>query len=494
MPAYPPLDRDIQTDVCIVGAGIAGMTTAYLLARAGRSVVVLDQGPPGGGMTHVTTAHLVNLLDRGFCATERLHGTDGARVAVHSHSAAISRIESIAADENIDCDFHRLDAYLFAAPGRSIETLDEELAAALRCGIVGAERLDRAPLEDFNSGPCVRFRDQGRFHPLKYLAGLAAAIERDGGLIFSGSHVDEVEGGAPARARAGAHQVRAGAVVVATNTPVNNRYVMHTKQAPYMSYVIGAAVPRGTVHDALYYDTEDPYHYVRLQRGAAVPGQASDTDVLIIGGEDHKTGQKDDAEQRYARLEDWARRRFPQMGQVQFTWAGQVMETIDGLAFIGRNPLDEKNVYIATGDCGMGMTHGTIAGILLTDLILERPNPWADLYSPRRKTVGAVGEFAQENVNVAVQYTDWLTGGDVASVDDIAPDSGAIVRCGLRKLAVYRDETGALHRYSAVCPHLGCIVQWNSGDRTWDCPCHGSRFDRLGAVINGPSDGDLERA
>jgi Rieske Fe-S protein len=181
------------------------------------------------------------------------------------------------------------------------------------------------------------------------------------------------------------------------------------------------------------------------------------------------------------------------MDEVKFRWSGQVMESIDGLAFIGRNPMDASNIFVATGDSGMGMTHGTIAGILLTDLLLGRDNPWATLYNPSRKTLRAAGQFAKENLNVARQFGDWLTGSEVSSTDEIARGGGAVVRRGLSKVAVHRDEQGACHECSAVCPHLGCIVGWNEVEKTWDCPCHGSRFDRQGGVINGPANRDLAR-
>jgi len=241
-------------------------------------------------------------------------------------------------------------------------------------------------------------------------------------------------------------------------------------------------VPRDSITQALYWDTGDPYHYVRLQ-----PRVDADHDLLIVGGEDHKTGQADDIPERHPRLERWARERFPSMREVTYQWAGQVMEPHDGLAFIGHNPLDADNVYTVTGDSGNGMTHGTIAGMLITDLILGRNNPWATLYDPGRVTLRASGEFAKETANMAAQYADWVTGGDVGSVDDIAKDSGAVIRRGALKVAVYRDATGALHERSAICPHLGCIVAWNPSEKTWDCPCHGSRFSKFGEVINGPA-------
>jgi len=243
-------------------------------------------------------------------------------------------------------------------------------------------------------------------------------------------------------------------------------------------------VPRASVPKALAWDTGDPYHYIRIQ-------PLADADLLIIGGEDHKTGQAHDTAERHARLERWARERFPMMGPVEYAWAGQVMETMDFVAFIGRNPMDHDNVYIVTGDSGMGLTHGTIAGMLLTDLIFERRNPWTMLYDPSRLRVRAAAEFARENSNMALQYADWLTGGDVASADDIPREGGAVLRRGLEKIAVYRDPEGALHERSAVCTHLGCIVHWNPGEKTWDCPCHGSRYDPHGQVINGPANRPL---
>lgn len=491
---HGPLTTDLKVDVCVVGAGIAGLSVAYLLARLGRSVAVLDDGPVGGGDTQRTTAHLSNAIDDRYFEIERLHGADGARLAAESHSAAIDRIEAIVDYEEIDCDFARLDGFLFLPPGESPEILDRELEAAKRAGLTEVQRLPRAPLGSFDTGPCLCFPRQAQFHPLRYLNGLVRAIQREGGHLFTGTHAERIQGGEPARVECDSGRVvTAGAVVVATNTPVQDRLVIHTKQASYRSYVIGALVPHGSVPGALYWDTLDPYHYVRLQSllPRSTPGAR---DVLIVGGEDHKTGQADDQEKRWTRLEDWARQRFPGIESVPFQWSGQVMETIDGLAFIGRNPMDERNVFVATGDSGMGMTHGTIAGILLTDLVLGRENPWAKLYDPSRKTLGAAGRFLQENLNMARQYSGWFKRSEVDSPSEVHPGSGAVVRRALTKIAIYRDDDGLLHARSAVCPHLGGIVEWNDAEKTWDCPCHGSRFDRFGKVINGPANRDLAAA
>ena len=492
-PASPPLSplrADTAADVCVVGAGIAGITTAYMLAKRGRRVVVLDDGPVGGGETGRTTAHLVTALDDRYYELERLHGLEGAHLAAASHAAAIDLVERICQDEQIDCNFERLDGYLFVPPEGSLEQINLELEACQRIRLNGIECVERAPIKDFDTGPALRFPRQAMFHPLRYLHHLQGAIERMGGRICTGTRAVEFHGGEDAHVVTKAGPVvRCRHIVVATNTPVNDLVSIHTKQAPYRTYVIGARVPAGAVQRALYWDTADPYHYVRLQK----TDDNSGDEILIVGGEDHKTGQASDFAERYAKLEAWTRQRWPMITRVDYRWSGQVMEPVDSLAFIGRNPADHDNVYICTGDSGNGMTHGTIAGMLLPDLIEGCDNPWAKLYDPRRKSLRSIGEFARENLNVAVQYGDWATPGEVEDVAEIPSDGGAVLRRGLAKIAVYRDGAGKLHECSATCTHLGCVVAWNRTEKTWDCPCHGSRFDAYGRVVNGPALHDLKR-
>lgn len=485
----PPLRGDLRTDVCVVGAGLAGMSVAYMLARSGREVVVLDDGPIGGGETSHTTAHLTNILDDRYHDVERRHGERGARISAESHTAAIDAIEAIARNENIACDFERLDGYLFVPPGDPIDELDEELDAARRAGIAGVQRVERAPIAPFHTNQCLRFRGQAMFHPLRYVAGLARALEARGGRIHGGTHVTEIEGDRTVEVRTadGARAI-ARSVVVATNAPIHQTIGVHAKQAPYRTYAIGAAVPRGTVTRALYYDTPWPYHYVRLHTVARRGHEPQD--VLIVGGEDHKSGHDPEGDP-FARLEAWARERFPAMERVEWTWSGQVMEPMDGIAFIGRDP-DRKNVYLASGDSGMGMTHGTIAGLLISDLITGRENSWVRLYDPSRTSLRAAGRFLKESLDSAGHLLERITPGEVSSVDEIAPGAGAVMRRGTSKVAVYRDRDGTVHEVSAICPHLGCVVGWNAVERSWDCPCHGSRFDPHGQVITGPATGNLE--
>ena len=479
------LKEDMRADVCIIGAGIAGLTVAYMLTREGKRVIVLDDGTVADGESARTTAHLSCAIDDRFFEIERVHGADGSRLAAGSHASAIDAIESICRRESIDCDFERLDGYLFCQGGQVADILDRELDAAHRAGLTDVQRLQRAPL-GFDTGPCLRFPRQGQFHVLKYLAGLTQAIIRDGGMIFTQAHVSKIDVAKPARVTTDhGPAVTCDSLVVATNSPINDMAKIHTKQAAYRTYVIGAKVPAMSVPRGLYWDTAEPYHYVRLQRVAAADGGQGD-DILIVGGEDHKTGQADDAEARFACLEAWMLERFPSAAPVGFRWSGQVMETADGLGFIGRNPGDE-NVFVATGDSGMGMTHGTIAGMLISDLVMGRPNAWEKLYDPSRKPMHSIGQYLKENLNVVAQLADYIRPSEVSDASQIPLGSGAVMREGVKRVAVYRDQDGQVHKCSASCTHLGCVVQWNSLEKSWDCPCHGSRFDAYGKVLAGPA-------
>lgn len=500
VPHYLPLVGDESADVCVVGAGIAGLTTAYLLAKAGRSVIVIDEKPVAGGESGRTSAHLASAIDDRFTEIERMHGVEGSRVQFESHAAAIDLIEKVVADEGLSCDFRRLDAYLFLGGTDTPDLLDKELEAARRAGFPDVERLSEAPTRGFASGPCLRFGRQARFDPVQYLSGLARRLAQMGVRIRCGSRIVDLAGGAQVTAKSSeGHTVTAKAAVAATNvpSPVNNWAGIYTKVAPYRTYMVGLRVPKGLVTDALYWDTLDPYHYVRLGTtagGSAVLGDATH-DVLIAGGEDHKTGQhttRDEQETHFRDLEAWTRDKFPRVEDLAFRWSGQVYEPDDCVAFIGPAPTSGMdNVYVITGDSGMGLTHGTLGGILASDLILGKPNGWAALYDPARKPTKAVTEWVKENVNAAAQYADYVTPGEASDVSQIQPGHGAVVRRGLTKVACYRDEEGALHECSAVCTHLKGIVRWNDVERSWDCPVHGSRFDCKGKVLTGPAVDDL---
>lgn len=488
LPTYPPLHNDLETESCIIGGGVAGLCIAYRLCRENRKVAVLMQGTLADSETAHTTAHLTKVLDTRYFELEKLFGSHEMGLIAASHARAIDWIEEVAHEENIECEFHRLDGYLFASDGPSAKTLDDELDAARRAGLE-VVRLQEALPQVANAPPSLKFSNQGQFHPLKFLAGLARAIERMGGQIFCDTHVDQIEDGTHVVVAAeSGDAVTAGSAVIASGSPFSNRVILQTKLAAYRTYAIAARLTPDSLPQGLYWDTDSPYHYVRMQNIST--GNGKGMSYLIVGGEDHKTGQASDTDERYHRLEKWMRLNYPMTGEVEYRWSGQVLEPVDGLAYIGRNPGDE-NVFVVTGTSGNGMTYGAISGLLISDLILGRSNPWSEIYKPSRITLGATKRFLEENLNVAARYMELITPGEVRSIEDIPPDSGAVLRQGMKKMAVYRDENGETHCFSAICPHLECIVHWNSAERSWDCPCHGSRFDRFGKVINGPAIKDL---
>ena len=500
MPSFPALDANIECDVCVVGAGIAGMSCAYMLAKAGKRVVVIDDGPIGGGESGNTTAHLTAAMDDRIATLASVHGAVGARRVVESHLAAVNRIEEIVRLERIDCDFERVDGYLFLGGEDRRELLEKEYLAAKDAGFVDVQLVDRAPIAGWESGPALRFPAQAQFHPLKYLAGLANAISAAGGRIYCDTHVSGVEGGDRCTVETESGKtITASSVCVCTNASITDMVTTHVKQAPYRTYVIAAVVPRGSVSKALLWDTPDPYHYVRIAPlDEPAPGVLKgDTlyDALIVGGEDHRTAHANDAEERWRCLEQWMRQRWPQAREVIFRWSGQVLEPSDYIAFIGRNPDGAEHVYMASGDSGQGMTHGTIAGMLLTDMIVGRENPWQEIYDPKRVSLKAkpIAEVVKHNVEVAVDYVrGFVAPSEVPTEADIARGEGRVVRKGMHKVAVYRDDSGTLHHLNAACTHLKCIVEWNSAEKSWDCPCHGSRFEPLGKVLNGPAVKQLE--
>ncbi len=493
--AFEKLSSPVDTDILVIGGGIAGLTTAYCLAKEGRQVILVEDGFIGSGETGRTTAHLTCALDDRYFELEKTFDKPTAKLAAQSHSSAIEWIANTVQQNNIDCHFKRVDGYLFSHPSDSEETLQQEYEATQRAGLI-TELLTTIPFvetENFNSS--LKFPNQAQFHIIEYMKGLAAIFIQAGGKIYTETKAEDIskEG-----ATANGFKITANHIVVATNTPINDRVTMHTKQWPYRSYVIAAKIAKGKLPYSLWWDTGDhdskwiskPYHYVRLEEFD------ENYDMLISGGEDHRTGQADDEdikeEDRYAQLEEWTRKHFPSIETIEFRWSGQVMEPIDSLAYIGKNPGDE-NIYIITGDSGNGMTHGTLGGMILKDIITGNENPWIEMYSPSRITLKTTGDYLHEVGNMVAQYVDWFTSEDLKQTDQLKSGEGAIIASGLKKIAVYRDEENKLHACSAVCPHLGGIVQWNADEKSFDCPMHGSRFTCEGKVINGPASSDLKK-
>ena len=487
-PRFEPLSGDITVDAIVVGGGITGLTAAYLLATAGRRVAVLERGRCAMTDTGHTTAHLTMVTDTRLPELVDRFGRDHARAVWVSGLAAINFIEDTAGSLGIDAGFTWVDGYLHEAPdaepGREARSFRDEAALANDLGF-DAEFVDEAPVV---ARPGIRFPGQARFHPRRYLAGLAHAIVAAGGKIYEHSEAGEFAD-SPRRVTVHGHTVRFEDAVIATHTPLvglggsTGAALFQTKLALYSTYAIAARVAKGALPDALMWDTADPYRYLRL---APQDGY----DLAIFGGEDHKTGQAADTGQCYRQLEAQFARLVPDAAVVH-RWAGQVIETPDGLPYIGESA---ERQYSATGYSGNGMTFGTLAGMMIADAILQRANPWAELYDPRRKALGrSLWDYIKENADYPYyMIRDRFAGPEGRSLRAVGRGEGKVIEHKGQTIAAHRTDAGVLVLRSAICTHMGCLVEWNDAERTWDCPCHGSRFKPSGDVISGPAESPLD--
>lgn len=491
LPEFPALDGDIEVDVLVVGAGLTGITTAYLLIQEGVRVALIDREKVASADTARSTAHLTYVTD------ERLHqlaskfGAEAARKFWEGGVVAIDTIERIAEELGNHAEFTRTPGYLHAHIGREpsrkdLEALrkDAELAQSFGFDVTF---VDRAP---YGGMPAVRFAQQAKFHPRCYLKGLLDVIAAQGGQVFENTAMESVDDGDPMTVHANGHKIRCEYLVIATHNPLMGKRgaltagLFQAKLALYTSYVLGARLPDGSVQEGLYWDTGDPYEYLRIE-------QRDDHQYAIFGGEDVKTGQERNAEEVFDKLTRRLQEVLPQ-ASVERRWLGQVVETDDGMPFIGEN---EQREFIATGFCGNGFTLGTLSALMARDRFLGRKNPWFSLLAVNRSPFhGGTWRYVQENVDYPYYFIrDRLRRPEAGSVQEIGPGEGRIVSHLGRKAAAYRDSDGKLTLLAPQCTHLKCLVKWNSADRTWDCPCHGSRFRATGEVLSGPAEQPLKR-
>lgn len=489
LPRFGPLGEDVTVDVLIVGGGITGLTTAYLLAKAGRSVAVLERGRCAMADTGHTSAHLTMVTDARPGELEHRIGASHAQATWDAGLAAIAHVEDFLQSRELDADFARIPGYLHAPTGGAddacVRGLTRDAEAARQWGF-DVELLDEVPVIA-TSG--IRFDAQARIHPRKYLAGVARALVEAGGRIFEHTDVAEFADD-PRRVTANGHTVRCADVVIATHNPLVGldsaaaASLRQTKLALYTSYVVAGRLPSDTVEDALWWDTADPYQYLRLERHRGF-------DVAILGGEDHKTGQEPDTRIRYERLEKRFAELFP--GQrTAHAWSGQVIETPDGLPYIGES---SPHQYIATGFAGNGLTFGTVAALIISDAILGVANPWAALFALDRPVVRrGFWDYVKENADYPYyMLRDRFAGVESRSLRAVKRGTGRVIEHKGQKVAAYRDPSGSVTMCSAICTHLGCTVAWNTAEGTWDCPCHGSRFKTDGAIIAGPAEAPLPK-
>ena len=489
-PQFAKLADNAETDVVVVGSGITGLTVAYLLAKAGKRVIVLERGRCAATDTGHTSAHLTMVTDTRLSDLVKGFGRTHAQAAWDAGLAAIAKIDDIVREHDIDAGFEWVDGYFHAPLDDDASDASEDLKAdATLAGELGfdAEYLESVPLV---SRPGVRFADQARLHPRRYLAGVAKTFVALGGRIHEHSEADEFCGD-PRGVKANGYTVTCEDVVIATHNPLvglggmAGATLFQTKLALYTSYVIAGRVTRGVVPDALWWDTADPYQFVRVE-------PHRDYDVVIFGGEDHKTGQAEDTQACYRHLEEQLRKIVPNV-ELTHRWSGQVIETPDGLPYIGQSA---DHQYSATGYAGNGLTFGTVAGLIISDAILARSNPWAELFDPGRKALTrGLWDYVKENVDYPYYLIrDRFAGAEAKSLRAVRRGQGKVIERNGVNVAAYRDTAGIVTLRSAICTHMGCTVGWNTAERTWDCPCHGSRFKPTGDVISGPAEAPLPEA
>lgn len=468
----------LRADVVVAGSGFTGLTAALQLQRAGKKVIVLESGECGLGESAYSTAMLTEFLDTRYYKLIDNFGAENAKLAASATLSAMNWVQSTVTNEKIQCEFELVPAYLYTEDDHSISELNKEFDAALKCGL-------RVKLSDklhpsLNARSALMLPDQIQLNPRAYVLGLARLFLAAGGDIYTNSRIVDVEDGTPCVVRTENNSIlSADDVIVATHTPVCNLLFLHTKLAAYRTYVIALQLEQQVPPIAQYFDTRDPYHYIRH---ALLPSGP----LWYVGGEDHKTGTVDDTEGCFSKLIDFAMQHF-HISSIPYRWSGQIMEPADGLPYIGLNSAS-SHVYVATGFSGNGTTWGTLAGGMISDAILGRANQYSDLLKATRiNPVAAASNFVAENLDALYRLIgDALSKSDFESLREMPVNSGGILNINGKKTAVHR-AAGGYRLFSAICPHLNCVVHWNNSEQSFDCPCHGSRFGCDGAVLNGPA-------
>ena len=483
--SYPPLTGDVAVDVAVIGGGIAGITAATLLKRAGRTVAVVESKRIVHGATGYTTAKVTSGHGLTYGDLAERFGEDGARVYAESNQAAIERIARFVEEDRIDCDFERKTNYVYADSPDQVEQIEREVETEQRAGLP-ASFTQETPLP-FAVAGALRLENQAQFHPRKYLLALAATLPGDGSHVFERTRALDASEGDPCTVTTERGTLRARDVLVMTQLPILDRGLFFAKAHPHRSYAIGAPIDTADAPDGMFINAGQPTRSIRTMRDV-------DGLYLNVGGEGHMAGRARDTPQRYDTLVEFLRRHWPRTGEVEYRWSTMDYLPVDGMPYIGRLRRGSKRLYAATGFKKWGMTNGTVAAMILSDRILGNANEWAEVYESKRlKPRASLKRFVKENGVVGVKFfSDRLSRGERRALAELGDGDGALLRIGGRKTAVYRDERGTLHALSPVCQHLYCIVGWNPAERSWDCPCHGSRYTGEGKVIQGPTVRDLK--
>ena len=476
-------DPSYVYDTLIIGAGITGITTALRLQKAGQKCIIVEAASIGYGTTGGTSAHLNTFFDATYPEIESDFSSEAAKMVADSGKKAFATIKELIDQYQIDCDFEYKCACLFSENDKETKQLQEILESSRNAGVNVVEYEDNDVPVPFEMA--IHFTDQGQFHPLKYLFRLAEEFIGLGGVILEQSFVSNTS------IKEGVHEVKAGERIVrsmnlvyATHIPPGIT-IFNFRCAPYRSYVLGVKLKNQSYPAGLSYDMQEPYHYFRTHE---IEGQK----YLIIGGEDHKTGHGNPME-AFDNLEAYARKYY-HVDSVDYKWSSQYYVPVDGLPYIGSMGGDD-NTYVATGFNGNGMIFGTLSAIIISDQILGIENPWTDLYNPSRsKPIAGFSEFVKENADAAYHFVaDRFTAEELDSLSQLLPDQGVVAEFDGKKVAIYKDQKGNVTALSPTCTHAGCTVKFNDAEKSWDCPCHGGRYDTSGRVITGPPQKDLEK-
>jgi glycine/D-amino acid oxidase-like deaminating enzyme/nitrite reductase/ring-hydroxylating ferredoxin subunit len=485
-PSFPKLDEDVRADVAVIGGGIVGITTALLLKERGADVVLLDANRLACGVSGHTTAKVSSQHGMIYSRLRSRFGADAARTYADANETALRWIADRIERDGIDCDFRRRSSYAYVTSPSARSTAEDEAEAASEAGLP-ASLVQTTPLP-YPVEAAVRFDGQAEFHVRKYLLALVDALAGPGGScrVFEHSHAVEVDTDEDCVVKTPGGRVIANQVVVATHYPFLDRSLAFARVHPQRSYAILCRIV-GIPPEGMFISAESPKRSVR-----GVP--LEDEELLLVGGEGHRTGTGGDTEERYRRLEAFAREHWD-VRSIDYRWSAQDNTTVDHVPYVGPLMPRADRLFMATGFAKWGMTGGTAAGLLLCDLLRGYDNPWAGLFDPNRLTLRTSAvQLVKENAVAGLRFVgDRLTKRGSRSIEELEPDEGDIVRLDGETVAAYCDDNGVLVAVSPTCTHLGCRVNWNRAERSWDCPCHGSRFSPAGDVLQGPAVHRLER-
>lgn len=479
---YSEFVENVSVDVAIVGAGIIGLTAAYRLKQAGKTVAVIESKKVAAGVSGHTTAKITSLHQLIYQDLISDLGQEKAKLYADSNQAALEYIANLVETEQIDCEFSRQNAYTFAESVKQLEKVEAEVEAAQSLGLPAS--FVKTTSLPFPISGAIQFENQAQFHVRKYLLHLAKSIPGNGSYLFEDTRVEDVkEEKTACRVHTHRGTITAKDVIVSTHLPILDQGLFFAKAYPKRSYLIGASIHPENAPEGMFIGTGDKYRSIRTT-------PYNDRLLLLIGGEGHKTGEVTETDKRFVPLEEYAFARF-EATSIDYRWSSQDMVSFDKLPYIGKLTPLNNHIYVATGMSLWGMTKGTLSGMLLSDMILEKENPWLDLYDSTRATPFVSKTSIKQNADVAVHWIGDRLKGRQDSLQEVNQGEGKVVDVDGDQVAVYRDEHNTFHAVSAVCSHLGCVVNWNAAEKSWDCPCHGARFDCSGKVLHGPATKDL---